>query len=49
MGRDARGARAPRYWLLAAYPFPPLTLKVPRAVVEPIGGLTFELLGLDKS
>ena len=29
-------------------PFYFLTLKVPRAVVEPIDGPTFELLGLDR-
>ena len=37
-------------WVLVASgptPFYFLTLKVPRAVVEPINGPTFELLGLD--
>jgi len=32
-----------RLW---AHPFPSLTLRAPRAVVEPVDGPTFELLGL---
>ena len=31
---------------LRAHPFPFLTLRVPRAVVEHVDGLAFELLGL---
>ena len=49
VGRDARGARAPGYWPLVGHPFPPVTLKVPGAVVEPVGRPTFKLLGLDGS
>ena len=30
-----------------AHPFRPLTLKVLGAIVEPVSGPTFELLGLD--
>ena len=51
--RDSNVARMPMTLVrpgtghLPAYPFPPLTLKVPGAVVEPIGGPTFRLLGLD--
>ena len=47
VGWDARGARAPGYWPLVGPSLSTLTLKVPRAVVEPVGGPTFELLGLD--
>ena len=47
MGRDARGAHAPGFWLLAGPSLSTLTLKVPGAVVEPVGGPTLELLGLD--
>jgi len=31
---------------LQAHPFPSLTLRAPRVVVEPVNGPTFELLGL---
>jgi hypothetical protein len=30
-----------------AYPYPPLTLKVPQSGCEPIGEPTFKLLGLN--
>ena len=40
--RDARGARVPGYWPLADLS---LILRVTRAVVEPIDGTTFELMG----
>ena len=46
MGQDTRGTRALGYWLLAGPSLSTLTLKVPGAVVEPVGGPTFELLGL---
>ena len=45
VGQDAHNA-----WVLVASgptPFYFLTLKVPRAIVEPVDGPTFELLGLD--
>ena len=48
VGRVARGARVPGYWLLAGPSLSTLTLKVPGAVVESVGGPTFELLGLDR-
>jgi len=47
MGWDARGAHAPEYLPPASPSLSNLTLKVPGVVVEPIGGPTFKLLGLD--
>ena len=47
MGRDARGAHEPKFWPLAGPSLSTLTLKMPRVVVEPVGGPTFKLLGLE--
>ena len=47
MGRDARGARAPGYWPLVGLSFSTPHSEVPGVVVKPIGGPTFELLGLN--
>ena len=48
VGRDAYDAHAPGYWPLAGPSLStPHFKKVPEAVVDPVGGPTFELLGLN--
>jgi hypothetical protein len=48
VGQDSHGARAPEYWPLAGPSFStPRSERRLGAAVEPVGGLDFELLGLD--